>query len=162
LGLTCSRPYIQRRLPIGPDETAGEVLRRLEPVYLESADEAIRLLETGGDTWTPQDETRATWFPRRTPADGRIDWNRSALEIHNWVRALSRPYPGAFTTLNGRHLFIWRTRFRSGTGTTPGSLIAPAQAATGNGVLEILEHQFEGGDPSTDPTHLPAGGRFED
>jgi methionyl-tRNA formyltransferase len=47
-------------------------------------------------------------MPRRRPEDGRIDWTRGRRALFDWVRALTHPYPGAFTELAGRRLFVWR------------------------------------------------------
>lgn len=56
---------------------------------------------------TPQPDEEATQFPKRTPQDGLIDWNQSVREIHNFVRAVTEPYPGAFGYVNGHEVFIW-------------------------------------------------------
>jgi methionyl-tRNA formyltransferase len=53
----------------------------------------------------PQDEP--SWYEKRTPASGRIDWTLSAAKIHNFVRAQTAPYPGAFTIHNGEEARIW-------------------------------------------------------
>ncbi len=57
-----------------------------------------------------QDESLASRFGRRRPEDGRIDWTRPAKEVHDLVRAVTHPYPGAFTDLFGPRTFVWRTR----------------------------------------------------
>lgn len=56
----------------------------------------------------PQDVTRATYCARRRPEDGLIDWSRSTREVFNLVRAVTRPYPGAFTYYRGRLVTVWR------------------------------------------------------
>jgi methionyl-tRNA formyltransferase len=56
----------------------------------------------------PQDHAQATLFPRRRPEDGGINWNQSAREIVNLVRAVAAPYPGAFTTIEGAKLMLWK------------------------------------------------------
>ena len=66
-----------------------------------------RLLEGWWDP-APQDETRATWNGRRGPADGWIDWSRSAEEIQSIVRTASKPHPGAYTFFGGEKLVVWR------------------------------------------------------
>jgi methionyl-tRNA formyltransferase len=57
-----------------------------------------------------QENGQATVMPKRTPEDGRVDWDRSGLELYNWVRALTKPYPGAFSYLGENKVFIWETR----------------------------------------------------
>ena len=80
-------------------------------------------------------------MPRRRPADGVIDWTRTTGQLHDWVRALTHPYPGAFTFVDGVRLFVWRARhWRPGPG-------GPPPVATRTGWLRL-----EG-----DPPRLLAG-----
>jgi methionyl-tRNA formyltransferase len=55
----------------------------------------------------PQDETQATYFPQRKPEDGLIDWSWNAKRIKDFIRAQTRPYPGAFTYINGKKVILW-------------------------------------------------------
>ena len=66
----------------------------------------------GTATHTPLDLSRGSYFGRRRPEDGRIDWSRSAWEIHNLVRAVAPPYPGAFFDANGMHVSVLRSHYR--------------------------------------------------
>jgi len=77
---------------------AGRVLERALPALL-----------AGTATPVPQDLAAGSYFGGRRPEDGRIDWARSAREVHDLVRAVAPPYPGAFTTLGGRTVRILRT-----------------------------------------------------
>ena len=54
-----------------------------------------------------QNESTARYLPKRSPEDGMIDWNRTAEEINDFIRALTKPYPGAFTSFQGRNMHIW-------------------------------------------------------
>ena len=65
---------------------------------------------SGNATGTPQDESQATKYGRRRPEDGLIDWSKSAREIHNLVRAVTRPYPGAFFYNGNKKVMVWKTR----------------------------------------------------
>jgi methionyl-tRNA formyltransferase len=56
----------------------------------------------------PQNADEATWYGRRTPVDGLIDWGASAAEVHRLVRAATRPHPGAFTHRGDRRIRVWR------------------------------------------------------
>ena len=58
----------------------------------------------------PQDERRASVWPKRTPPDGIIDWETRAPYLYDWVRAQTRPYPGAFTYLGAERVTVWRAR----------------------------------------------------
>jgi len=70
----------------------------------------------------PQDPRRASAWPKRTPADGIIDWETRAPYLYDWVRAQTRPYPGAFTFLGDEKVVVWRAR--------PVELEEPAPAGT--------------------------------
>jgi methionyl-tRNA formyltransferase len=82
----------------------------------------------------PQTSHGASWCAARTPDDGRIDWQQPAVRIHNFIRAQSRPYPGAFTSLDGNALHIWSSRRHDATYMgTPGQVAHVAA----DGVLVI-------------------------
>jgi methionyl-tRNA formyltransferase len=100
----------QHRLVLGDDEDVGHVLERLMPLYDALPREIVRGFETQSLSPTPQNHALATTFPARTPADGRVQWSAPARHIHNLVRAVAAPYPGAFTQLDDRQVTIWRTR----------------------------------------------------
>jgi methionyl-tRNA formyltransferase len=100
----------QEEVPIGPDDTALEVQRRVTTAAVAVLDRRLEELEAGIAKATPQDESRASRFGRRRPEDGRIDWSRPAKEVHDLVRAVTHPYPGAFTDLFGETTLVWRTR----------------------------------------------------
>ena len=100
----------QEAVPIGPDDTAIEVQRRVTAAAAAVLGRRIDELKAGTAKTTPQDESQATRFGQRRPEDGRIDWSRPAKEVHDLVRAVTHPYPGAFTDLFGGKTFVWRTR----------------------------------------------------
>ncbi len=99
----------QEAVPIGPDDTALEVQRRVTAAAAAILARRIDELEAGAATTRPQDESQATRFGKRRPEDGLIDWSRPAKEVHDLVRAVTHPYPGAFTDLFGEKTFVWRT-----------------------------------------------------
>ncbi|MEI7218858.1 bifunctional UDP-4-amino-4-deoxy-L-arabinose formyltransferase/UDP-glucuronic acid oxidase ArnA [Pectobacterium carotovorum] len=97
---------------------------------------------------TRQDESRASYFGRRTAADGLIDWHKSAREINNLIRAVTEPYPGAFTFLGERKVTIWRARVvKDKIGGEPGAIIStsPLVVSCGEDALEIVSGQSEAG-----------------
>lgn len=100
----------QEAVPIGPDDTALDVQRRVTAAAVAILDRRLDELEAGTVRTVPQDEAKATRFGRRSPEDGRIDWSRPAREVHDLVRAVTHPFPGAFTDLFGGKTFVWRTR----------------------------------------------------
>ena len=87
----------QQAVPIGPDETAVEVFRKLADAAEAVLRRSIPNLISGKANLIPQDLSAGSYYGRRTPEDGRIDWSKSAREIHNLVRAVAPPFPGAFT-----------------------------------------------------------------
>jgi len=95
---------------IGPDDPAIEVQRRVTAAAVRILERRLPELESGTAPSTPQDESLATRFGRRTAEDGRIDWSRTAKEVHDLVRAVTHPYPGAFTDVFGGKTFVWKTR----------------------------------------------------
>ena len=100
----------RERVPIGPDELAVEVFRKVTDAAATVLRRSIGNLVEGKATLTPQDLSRGSYFGGRRPEDGRIDWSKGAQEIHNLVRAVAPPYPGAFT--DGMKIF--RTRIEPG------------------------------------------------
>ncbi|MCA6963700.1 bifunctional UDP-4-amino-4-deoxy-L-arabinose formyltransferase/UDP-glucuronic acid oxidase ArnA [Pectobacterium odoriferum] len=108
----------------------------------------LPLIRSREITLTPQDESRASYFGRRTAADGLIDWHKSAREINNLIRAVTEPYPGAFTFLGERNVTIWRARVvKDKLGGEPGAIIStsPLVVACGEDALEIVSGQSEAG-----------------
>ena len=101
----------QEPVPIGPEETAAQVMARVTEAAVKVLSRQLDAILAGTAPRTPQDESLSTYFGGRTPEDGRIDWSRPAREIFNLVRAVTRPYPGAFTDLgDGRRLIVWWAR----------------------------------------------------
>jgi methionyl-tRNA formyltransferase len=96
----------QERVPIGEDETAVEVFRKVTAAAQTVLRRTLPALVAGTAVLKEQDLSRGSYFGGRKPEDGRIDWRKSAREIHNLVRAVAPPYPGAFTN----ELRIHRTR----------------------------------------------------
>ncbi|MEI7209008.1 bifunctional UDP-4-amino-4-deoxy-L-arabinose formyltransferase/UDP-glucuronic acid oxidase ArnA [Pectobacterium carotovorum] len=106
----------------------------------------LPLIRSREITLTRQDESRASYFGRRTAADGLIDWHKSAREINNLIRAVTEPYPGAFTFLGERKVTIWRARVvKDKTGGEPGAIIStsPLVVSCGEDALEIVSGQSE-------------------
>ncbi|MDY4323120.1 bifunctional UDP-4-amino-4-deoxy-L-arabinose formyltransferase/UDP-glucuronic acid oxidase ArnA [Pectobacterium brasiliense] len=119
----------------------------------------LPLIRSREITLTPQDDSRASYFGRRTAADGLIDWQKSAREINNLIRAVTEPYPGAFTFLGERKVIIWRARVvkvnrvksndvrANGVKQEPGAIIStsPLVVSCGEDALEIVSGQSEAG-----------------
>jgi methionyl-tRNA formyltransferase len=96
----------QRAIPIAARETALSLYLKIEQAGIEILKEALPLVETGRAPRLPQDLSRSTYFGRRRPEDGRIDWSWPAERIDRLVRAVAPPWPGAFAEIEGRRLVI--------------------------------------------------------
>ncbi len=106
-----SGPIItQRAYAIGENETAGALYTRIEGDIPNLLLDVVGRFERGSVEGIPQDEERAMCFPSIRPEHARIDWSRSAGNIHDQIRALSRPYPGAWTRYRGKKMIIWKAR----------------------------------------------------
>lgn len=132
--------------------TEGDTALTLHKKVLEAAQvllkEQLPKLKNGTATFTKQNETEASYFGRRTAADGEILWHKSAREIDNLVRAVTEPYPGAFSYLGQRKLIVWRSRvLDTQHDKQPGTVLstAPLTIACGDGALEIVAGQSESG-----------------
>lgn len=112
---TDSGPIVaQRYLHIAPDETAGSLYTRHMGALHRLLVDTLPLLLEAHCPGEPQDETYATWAARRRPDDGRIDWNRTAADVECLVRAVGRPYPGAFAGDGDRRVTIWSAKRQEG------------------------------------------------
>jgi methionyl-tRNA formyltransferase len=137
----------QQAIPIGPDETAVEVFAKLTGAAESVLRRNIQSFIKGEITLKPNDLSKGSYCGRRTPEDGRIDWSRSAAEIHNLVRAVAPPFPGAFCDFEEGLLKVFRTRMENQK-QFPQKPIGPFQignewfAACGDGkVLRLLEYE---------------------
>lgn len=88
-----------------------------------------------------QDESQASYFGGRKPQDGQIHWDKSAFEIHNLVRAVTDPFPGAFTFCNGKKIIVWSSKLlnHSNLSGKPGEVVSvePLTVSTGKDCLVI-------------------------
>ena len=101
----------QQAVPILPDDTAIEVFNKVTVAAELVLDRSLPALINGNAPRTPLDLKSGSYFGRRTPEDGRIDWSRSAQSVHNLIRAVAPPYPGAFSSAAGRPLKILRSHY---------------------------------------------------
>ncbi len=100
----------QAALDISPDETATTLFDRLAVAHVELIREYVPQIVARTAPRIAQDPKRASSWPKRVPADGIIDWETRAPSLYDWVRAQTRPYPGAFTYLGEDKVIVWRAR----------------------------------------------------
>ena len=136
----------QDGVDIGPLDTAEQAFRKVLPCARTVLARQIDPLLNGTATATPQDDSQATCFGARSPADGRIDWTRSAAEIFNLIRGVTDPYPGAFTEYGGARLMVWWAEPSPGLTGLPGTILSldPLVIATGNGSLRLVRAEWRG------------------
>ena len=98
----------QEALPIAPDDTGVDVYRKMLPAAEAVLRRSAKAVLDGTAPRIRQMESKATYYGRRRPEDGLIDWNWCAEDVRNLVRAVTKPYPGAFTFASGRRINVWR------------------------------------------------------
>ena len=95
---------------VEPNDSINLILQRLEDAVVEQLRQSWEAILNGKLVARTQDSAKATYFGVRKPSDGEINWSWSAEKIHDFIRAQSKPYPGAFTYLDGEKLNIWSAR----------------------------------------------------
>jgi methionyl-tRNA formyltransferase len=142
--------YGQLSFPILDTDYIGDLVKRSEDCFLRLLNDTIPSILAGTSISHPQ-TGNVSYSLQRFPEDGLIEWNQPVARFLRLVRAISHPYPGAFTSLDGKKLFIWRASvcnveiFGS-----PGQIAAPKvfdypAVILSNGAATILEAQFDDG-----------------
>jgi methionyl-tRNA formyltransferase len=142
----------QERVSIGENDTARDVFDKLVPAARRLLMRVVPQLRDRTETRTKQIDSDATYFGGRKPEDGRIEWAWPARRIHNLVRAVAHPYPGAFTFSGGRKLIIWKGRpLAEKAFAVPGQVLEPradgVPVATGDGLYLVENAQWDGETP---------------
>jgi methionyl-tRNA formyltransferase len=155
----------QRVVPIAFEDTALTLFEKVAEAAVELFRDTFSLIKAGLAPRTPQDSARATSFGGRTPDDGRIDWSRPALGLYNLVRAVTTPYPGAFTSCGGKKLYVWSARLVPDSADDrglPGAIIGAQNGgclvATGEGYLLLTQVQVDGEGVISGETWLRSAG----
>lgn len=153
--------YISEKMDSGPiidqastkialNDTAKTLDERLIQLYETLIIRNLPQLESGQAKSIPQDENLASYACKRTPEDGAINWQNSALQIHNLVRGLTKPFPGAYTLFKGKKIYIWETELPKTqayyVGCVPGRVLKKharmIEVLTGEGVILLKKLQF--------------------
>jgi len=130
----------QQRVAIERSDTGLTLHAKLRNAASDLLRDTLPNMLQGKITETPQDESKATVFGRRTPADGKLVWAKPAEELFNLVRAVTRPYPGAFCAVGEHKLIVWSADVVKGNeGQAPGRVISvdPLRIACGQDSLVI-------------------------
>ena len=140
----------QQRVPILPDDSAFEVFNKVTVAAEIALDDVLPRLLAGTASETPQDLSRGSYFGGRRPEDGRIVWRQPARDIHNLVRAVAPPYPGAFCDFQDGTLRVHKTLLepeRAPRSAEPGLYVEAGgiHADCGDGrVLRLVALEFDG------------------
>ncbi len=138
---------LQTRVPIGLNDTAGDLHDTLSVVGAEIVLQTVRLIELGNVQPHRQDDSLACPAPKIFKGDCRIDWTKPSQHVHNFIRGLS-PHPSAWTTHRAKLIKVFRTRMIERQSTQAGIVLNRTQnkleVGTGSGVVSLLEIQQEG------------------
>ncbi len=140
---------VQRVIAIDPAETALTLHDKMDKASAFLLSEILPSLLDGSVVYTPQNDSEATYFGRRASTDGELFWSKSARELSNLTRAVTQPYPGAFSFIGDRKIIVWKTSVVDQVipKSTSGIILStdPLQVACGEGVLQIESGQSEQG-----------------
>lgn len=148
-GMDTGDIILMRAIAIAADDTAGTLHDKLAALGALVLLETVDLIAAGRAPRTPQDHDRATYAPKLTREDERIDWSQPAKNVVNRIRGLD-PWPGAYTTFPGGILKVWvAAADATPTDQAPGTVLGPPDAgglpvAAGDGVVRLIEVQPQG------------------
>lgn len=139
----------QKKINISIDDTAKSLHEKVVEASAVMLDEILPRIKDGQAPRFPQDHAKATYYGGRRPEDGEIEWAGSATEVRNLVRAVTRPYPGAFSYVGSRKCFFWGVTEMpdSGKGMRPGTVLStdPLVVGCGREAVRVDFGQLEGG-----------------
>ena len=144
------------KTPIGPDETAGELLDRLAVLGADLLSRTLTAFAEGTVTRTPQDPAGISFAPMLDKTMCPIDWNKTAQQVHDQVRGL-HPWPVATMELKGKKFKVHATKIVEGSG-QPGEILGLTKTglkiACGEGAVEVISLQAEGGKRMAAPDYF--------
>jgi methionyl-tRNA formyltransferase len=136
----------QQAVPIAFDDTAVKLFKKMETAAAELLDRLLPLIKAGQAPHLPNRIEQGSYFGGRKPEDGHIDWNGEAIAAYNLIRAVTKPYPGAFGLLDGEKILIWWAR-PTDDQLAPGEMAVVAGrplVGCGRGALEIVLAERDG------------------
>lgn len=150
---------MQESYRLGAEEDVGDALAHLLPLYESMTERLCQYLKSGSIPRRSQPPSLESPWPKRTPADGLVAWSQTRVEVRNLIRAVARPYPGAFTYWETSKVMLWKTPTHS----ERGVMLAPGEyrrqgavllVGCADGVLTVSEWETESA------SQLPAAGHF--
>lgn len=140
----------QQEVEITRKDNARSLYQKILEAHVRLIEEYFPLIINGNAPRVKQDEQKSSYWAKRVPDDGIIDWNTCAYNLYDWIRALSDPYPGSFTFLGKKKLFVWASYIVDNYENhgMPGEIIEVDQkgifVSTGEGLLRLTCVQIEG------------------
>jgi methionyl-tRNA formyltransferase len=144
----------QRPFDISLQDDAASLYRKVKVLAGEAIAEFLPLLADGTARRAPQDHTKATYWRKRGEADGVVNWQAPSMQSYNLIRALTRPYVGAHTLVEGRRVILWRSKLvpemlaeavTAGPGTVVRLHSDSMLVRTGDGLIDVVDWQAEEG-----------------
>jgi len=138
----------QQRVDITDSDVAMSLHRKLTEAAASMLHGVLPAIKAQTFSETAQDESKASYYGRRTPEDGRLDWEQPAQMLQNLVRAVSDPWPGAYSFAGTHKFIVWTSRVRMDVNRARAGTVlsvSPLLVACGDGVLEILTGQVDNG-----------------
>ncbi len=137
-------------VPIDEEDTGAIILEKYKALYPDLVLQVVKDIESGNVSCRKQDISKATYFGKRSPGDGEINWSWQKERIRNWVRAQANPYPGAFTFLNDDKIIINKIEYSDlgyqdtmDNGLVVAVIDGTPYVKTQNGVVKLLDFQTD-------------------
>jgi methionyl-tRNA formyltransferase len=140
----------QTEIPIEFEDDALSLYKKALQAHIKLIEDYFPLLQKEKAPRIKQDEAKASYWHKRVPKDGIIDWHTSARNLYDWIRALTEPYPGAFTFYDDKKLIVWKSRLvnEHDHNINSGMILEVNKegflVSTGEGLLKLVSVQFEG------------------
>jgi methionyl-tRNA formyltransferase len=131
----------QTEFPITPYDTCATLYERVAESNRDMILRVLPRLLRGERPGCAQPASTDPPLPGRKPEDGRVDWSRTSQQVYDLVRAVTRPYPGAFSELDGRRWLLWRCALLPGSepGARPGTVVGPLRSPAPDACGQVVQ-----------------------
>lgn len=143
----------QKPIPIQANDDAASLYEKIVQAGRQLIRQYYPEFASGHVPRSPQDESKATWWPKRSPEHGLIDWNLPPWDVYNWIRGQTRPYPGAYSYIDGEKVTAWAANPPANdiVFVRPGEIAYREGTVLGvgawEGIIELTEVQVKQDDP---------------